>query len=373
VPAPINQKAVEALVSLCGSVAKRSPVDTSDSWVHGAGRDQVEATLTTLKADPAIAQHLEHGNSLYLAGSGFGFGMTPANHWLGGFVRYALARPASEWEHIAERFRSFLAMERGTAPFMVNTTLIGVLLVNTEEIELSDGVLRTAQFDRNAHRSLRGGPLPAVVFQYEAELPAAIASAPVLFLDVVAEEATRAHEEAISRLLLALAFSSGGAAQIDASMYEPLFSGSSAGGPSEDAGPIAAGRLTMLNPTAAKKLRQEYAALAGVPVKHVGIAVRRFLIARSERVRPADQVIDYAIALESMTRHRGGPEQGKELGNIVARDDAERQVVESKHALFRNVRNSIVHDGNIPANVKEAASIGEDLVLRALRARVCPQ
>ena len=58
----------------------------------------------------------------------------------------------------------------------------------------------------------------------------------------------------------------------------------------------------MLNATAAEKLKQEYASLAGMPVRHVGVAVRRYLIARSERVRPADQVIDYAIAVESMRK-----------------------------------------------------------------------
>jgi hypothetical protein len=57
----------------------------------------------------------------------------------------------------------------------------------------------------------------------------------------------------------------------------------------------------VLNERAAENLRQEYAALVEVPVRHVGVAVRRYLIARSERVRPADQVIDYAIAIESMT------------------------------------------------------------------------
>ena len=97
------------------------------------------------------------------------------------------------------------------------------------------------QFDKDKHRNVRGGPLPAVVFQYETEIPAAIASGYVPFPDAIAEDATRAHEEAITRILLALAFSSGGPVQVDATMYEPVFSGSSAGGQPEVAGPIGSG------------------------------------------------------------------------------------------------------------------------------------
>src|ERR1700680_268640 len=182
-----SHESVSALVALCRTANQRSRIDTPDSWVHGVGRDHVDAVLRTLKSDPVIEGRLRERQFLYLAGRDFGFGMTPANHWLAGFVRYALAHQESEWEDVAERFRSFLAMEHGTAPCKVNTTLIGVLLVNADEIALSDGKLRLGQFDRDKHRNLRGGPLPAAVFEYETEIPAAIASGFVPFPDVVAE------------------------------------------------------------------------------------------------------------------------------------------------------------------------------------------
>lgn len=296
--------------------------------------------------------------------------MTPAKHWLGGFARYALACSEAEWGHIARRFNSFLTMEGGTAPCNVNTTLIGVLLVNTEEIQLRDAKLKLGQFDRDRHRNARGGPLPATVFQYETEIPAAIATESVSFADAVAEGATREHEEALTRLLLALAFVTGGPVQVDATMYEPVFSGSSAGEQPEIAGPILAGHPAVLNERAAENLRQEHAALVGVPVRHVGVAVRRYLIARSERVRPADQVIDYAIAIESMTSKRYGEDQGKEVAALLASNDGERRQVAGEHKDFRRARERIIHEGEIPADVEHAARLGESLVLRSLRARV---
>jgi hypothetical protein len=293
-----DSESVNALVALCQSSSQRSRVDTPDSWVHFAGRDQVDDALRTLKADPRIARHLQERHALYLAGGNGGFGMTPAKHWLGGFVRYALARPEAEWGDIARRFRSFLTME-----------------------------------------------------------------------NPVAEDATREHEEALTRLLLALAFVTVGPVQVDATMYEPVFSGSSAGEQPEIAGPILTGHLTMLNASAADDLRREYAALVDVPVRHVGVAVRRYLIARSERVRPADQVIDYAIAIESMTSEWGGKDQGKELAAVLASNGGEHKQVEGEHQAFRRARERIIHDGEIPADVAQVARLGESLVLRSLRAR----
>ncbi len=299
--------------------------------------------------------------------------MTPAKHWLGGFVRYALARPEADWDRIARLFHSFLAMENGTAPCNVNTTLVGVLLVNTEEIELTDGKLKLGHYDRERDRNGRGGPLPATVFQYETEIPAAIATQRASFPDPVAEGAIREHEEALTRLLLALAFVTVGAVQVDATMYEPVFSGSSVGEQPEVAGPILSGHLTMLNESAADDLRQEYAALVDVPVRHLGVAVRRYLIARSERVRPADQVIDYAIAIESMTSERYAKDQGEELAADLAGSDSEQKQVEGEHVAFRRARERIIHKGEIPADVEQAAQLGESLVLRGLRARARPR
>lgn len=369
----VDSESVNALMALCQSASQRSRVDTPDSWVHFVGRDQVDDVLRTLETDPRIARHLQERHALYLAGGNGGFGMTPAKHWLGGFVRYAVARPEAEWGYIAERFRSFLAMENGTAPCNVNTTLVGVLLVNTDEIELPDGRLKLGQYDRDRHRNARGGPLPATVFQCETEIPAAIATQRVSFPDPVAEGATREHEEALTRLLLALVFVTSGPVQVDATMYEPVFSGSSVGEQPEDAGPILTGHLTMLDESAAEDLRREYAALADVPVRHVGVAVRRYLIARSERVRPADQVIDYAVAIESMTSEWGGKDQGKELADVVAGNGWEHEQVEGEHKAFRHARERIIHDGEIPADVAQAARLGASLVLRSLRARVRPR
>jgi hypothetical protein len=270
-------------------------------------------------------------------------------------------------------FSLFLGDGEWDCPCNVNTTLVGVLLVNTEEIELTDGKLKLGQYDRDRHRNARGGPVPATVFQYETEIPAAIATQSVSFPDPVTEDAIREHEEALTKLLLALVFVTGGPAQVDATMYQPVFSGSSFGEQPEDVGPILTGHLTMLNESAAEDLRQEDAALVDAPVRHVGVAARCYLIARSERMRPADQVIDYAIALESMTTKRGGEKQGKEIAAILASNDSERERVAGEHKDFRRARERIIHDGEIPANIEQAARLGESLVLRSLRARAHPR
>ncbi len=91
-------------------------------------------------------------------------------------------------------------------------------------------------------------------------------------------------------------------------------------------------------------------------------------MARTERVRPADQVIDYAIAIESMTKKRSGADQGKELARLIA-DPADAPSVEECRIAFRETRRQIVHDGVVPADVREPAALGEDLVRRSLRAR----
>jgi hypothetical protein len=84
-------------------------------------------------------------------------------------------------------------------------------------------------------------------------------------------------------------------------------------------------------------------------------------------------VIDYAIAIESMTSEWGGKDQGKELASVLAGDGGGHDQVESEHKAFRHARERIIHDGEIPADVAQAARLGESLVLRSLRARVRSQ
>jgi hypothetical protein len=361
---------VAALVALCQSAARRSSVETSDSWLHNYGADQLRALLEMLAREPPIRDHLQSGQSLHLAGTNFGVGMTPTKHWLAGFLRSALALPPDEWKREAERFTAFLAVDGGTVPCSVRTTLLGVLLASGDRIELHDAALRPAQLDDFSRIDVHSPLPPAVVFEYNnAEWPAAVVAGPVVFAEDLVEDVTRAHEAAITRLLLAFAFATDGPIQTHLTMYEVPYFGGGAGSAPEDVGPIVVGSPTVLEATSIERLRAEYASIADAGLQSVGVAARRFLMARSERVRPADQVVDYAIAIESMTKERGGEKQGKELAELLAATKAEQAKVEGDHKVFRRARERIVHEGDTPANVKAAAALGADLVCRSLRAR----
>lgn len=298
--------------------------------------------------------------------------MTPFNLWLAGFLRVALALPPAEWETEAERFVAFLAVDGRVVPCTIRTTLLGALLADDDRIELGDGVLRPARLDDFSHVDTQR-PLPhAVVFEYSTEVPAEISCGPVDFTDDVTERTVKAHEEALTLVMLAFAFATSGPLQLDLTMREVPYLGSSSGRPEGEAGPIVVKYPTLLDRASTDRLRLEHDKLLKSPVNHVGVAVRRYLMARSERVRPSDQVIDYAIALESMTKERGGPNQGEELARLLGDSPDERKRIEASHKAFRRARERIVHEGDTPANAKEAATLGEDLVYRSLRARTGP-
>jgi hypothetical protein len=295
--------------------------------------------------------------------------MTPAKHWLAGFLRSALALPLDEWSSEAQRFAAFLAVEGGSVPCGVRTTLLGVLLTAGEHIELHNATMRPALLDDFSGVDTHAPRPPAVVFEYDVDLPAAIESAPVTFPEDVIERVTGAHEAVITRVLLALVFATDGPVQEHLTMREVRYFGGGGGSAPEDVGPIVVRSPTVLDPDRIERLRREYRDLASRPLRDVGVATRRYLLARSERVRPADQVVDYAIAIESMTESRGGPKQGEELAHLLGGTPDERATVEQDHIAFRRARERIVHEGDIPANVKEAAALGQSLVLRSLRAR----
>jgi hypothetical protein len=366
---PIDEGSVEALIKLCHFAAQSRSVDTPTLRVPGVNQDDVDATVAILKANPIIGEHLQHGKFLYhAAADGGNASMMPVEHWLGAFVRLALASAESEWRQLGERFLSLLTLECETAPFIVSTTLLGVLLADAKRINMGNGTIRQQPGETLMQRQWQVRPLPAVEFEYEVELPVTIASDFLPFPDPVAQRARRAHEEVITKLLLAFAFATSGPVQVDLTMYKCTFALNS-GGSHAQTGPIVVPRPTVLDDTATEQLTQAYVALADVPVAPVGIATRRYLLARSERARPDDRVLDYAIAIESMTEERGGQKQGQELARILGDNDTARARIEDEHKRFRRARESIVHYGSMPTDVRQAAEIGERLVRMSLGAR----
>jgi hypothetical protein len=189
------------------------------------------------------------------------------------------------------------------------------------------------------------------------------------FPDELIAEADTAHQTRLTRFLLAVAFTTEAPIQEQLVMKEIDFGGGGSGGLPEEAGPIVSLPAYLLDEAAIERIRACYVALAGADLSGLGVATRRFLIARTEHVRPSDQIIDYAIALESMTSQRYADKQGKELAKLIARNDAERRSVELEHEAFRAAREAIVHDGVIPADAPSTAQIGRDLVKKSLHAR----
>ncbi len=147
------------------------------------------------------------------------------------------------------------------------------------------------------------------------------------------------------------------------------FGGGGSGGLPEEVGPIVSSQRYLLDEAAIDRICECYATLAGKDLGRLGVATRRYLIARTERIRPTDQIIDYAIALESMTAKRSGDKQGVELARLLADTEIERESVGSEHKRFRAARQAIVHDGVVPSDARDVAQAGRDLVKRALWAR----
>ena len=131
-------------------------------------------------------------------------GTTPFKQWLQGF-RTALAQEPDHWQAEAERFIAFLAVDGGTLPCVIRTTLLGVFLNTGQVIQLHNGQIRPATFAEFSRQDSQHEPPPAVIFEYEDDLPAVVANQPWTRDDDIVEATTNKHEEAVTRLLLAFA------------------------------------------------------------------------------------------------------------------------------------------------------------------------
>ena len=146
------------------------------------------------------------------------------------------------------------------------------------------------------------------------------------------------------------------------------FAGGGSGQDREEAGQITREYQYWLDDTANRRILECYGLLEGKDMRGIGVATRRYLLARTERVRPADQIIDYAIALESMTSEWYADKQGRELAKRISVNLAERPIAEAEHERFRAAREKIVHDGQVPGDAKEIAEVGSGLVRKSLQA-----
>jgi hypothetical protein len=120
------------------------------------------------------------------------------------------------------------------------------------------------------------------------------------------------------------------------------------------------------------RLTQAAAVVARVSdITRIAIAARRYFQAITERVRPADSLIDYAIAIEAITQTSHGKKQRDRLIELIGAgvpqlggDNA------ADFKLVKDTRNDIVHSRGRPTNVAGVASVARRLVHHAITSAV---
>ena len=111
-------------------------------------------------------------------------------------------------------------------------------------------------------------------------------------------------------------------------------------------------------------------AIAEISMDRLAVATRRYILARAERTRATDQIVDYVIAIEAITGVGGGPARGAALADLIARSPSDADEVEAEHKRLTDRRNAIIHNGASPSGARKVAAGGRALVSRALNAQV---
>ena len=364
-----------ALLSLCEGASRHSGVDTPDSWMMRAEGARLRAeAIEALRSDQEIGSNIGPDRFLHVAGVLAGSGLEVLDPWLRGLLDRALSAPEADspgWEAQVDRFLDVLSVRDGRVSCTVRSSLAGVRLADGG-FELDDAIVRPAR-DRDFHVPIGASPPEGVVLEYRTRLPAAAGPIGFSFPDGLIAETGTAHQTRLTRFLLAVALATEAPIQEQLVMKEIDFGGGGSGALPEEIGPIASSDGFVLDEASVERIRDRYVALGDGDLSRLGVATRRLLVARTERVRPADQIIDYAIALESMTSERYAEQQSKELARLLARDDTERKALESDHQAFRTAREEIVHAGVVPADAPALAQLGRELVRSSLRARSEPR
>ncbi len=372
-----NECAKDALLNLCEGASRRSEIDTPDSWMMRAEGAQLRSkAIEALHADPVIGTNVGNNRFLHVAGVSAGSGLEILDPWLRCLLQrtvIALGSDRSSWEGEVDRFLDVLSVRDGRVRCTVRSAFAGITLADGG-FELEDAVVRPAA-GADFHVPIGGATPTGIVFEYGTDLPASAGPLGFSFPDHFIADVDTSHQTRLTRFLLAVALNTSAPIQEQLVMKEVDFGSGGSGRLPEETGPIVALPSFSLDYAAVERVRECYVALGGRNLARLGVATRRFLLARTERVRPTDQIIDYAIALESMTSQHYGDKQGKELAKLLAHGTAERQSIESEHRQFRAAREAIVHEGVVPADAPLLAGLGRDLVRRSLlsRTRLSPR
>jgi hypothetical protein len=357
---------IQQLIDLCADADRRHrATETIDSWAHYDPRGVLAATRTALLSDPVVAGNAVPGTFLYVAGSsGWGFDLST---WLAGFVREAEQLAEELRRREAERFLAFIRLNDGVAPMQVRTTLAGVKLDEGLVLKLPFGRLRAALPSDFSAPHPPDLP-PAAVFEYETGLPAKFASTNAYPFGgepgaALARKVDEEHDDAVARVLLALVLAGEGPVQEHLTMRAPRYLGGGSGMNPIPLAPIVVSYPYFLAEGArADELLETAALVTQIPIGRLGIVARRYLMAVTERPRPADQIIDYSIAFEALTSTGRGREQGKALAELIGKAPSAFGTVLDEHRLVKDARDVILHEGKTPAEAPMIASKGRALV-----------
>lgn len=371
---PADEEIIAALRSLHEEflvAASSDPLVTVDSFLRYG---ETDANVTALlRRDPVIGGYLALDQPmLNVAGGGASYDLPGA---IAAFLRRVQGgERAVEGE--AKGLLRALRLRDGVVSVRVRTVLLGFRF--EEPVALPFGQLFPAtRSDLALPDALETGP-PASVFETVVDAPAAVGGAGRDPWTADAREQAElalaeAADEPLGRLIVSLACSYANPVQERMVWVGPLYSGSQVG---RGAVPIGSGFTSaprMGYPTLElDRLAQAAAVVARVPdITRIAIAARRYFQAITERVRPADSLIDYAIAIEAITQTSHGTKQRDRLVRLIGAGVRELGVDNAADfKLVKDTRNDIVHSRGRPTNVAGVASVARRLVDHAITSAV---
>jgi hypothetical protein len=372
--APDDNEIIAALRSLHEgflTVASLELLPTADSFLHYGNPDADLNGL--LRRDPVIAGYLELDDPmLNVAGGGTGYDLRAA---IAVFLRLTQGRELP-FEDEANQLLRALRLTNGVVPVRVRTVLLGFSVDGP--ITLPFGRLLPATRGDLALPDASEPAPPASVFETVVDAPAAMSAAgrdP--WTTESREQAELALAEAadgpLGRLMVTLACCYANPVQERIVWIGPLYSSSQVGrdpvpiGSAWTSGPRFGYPALQLD-----RLSETAVVVAKVPdIARIAIAARRYFQAITERVRPADSLIDYVIAIEAITRTSNGKKQRDRLIALIGAGVPELGVDNAADfELVKDTRNDIVHSRRRPVNVAGVASVARRLVNHAITSAV---
>jgi hypothetical protein len=270
-----------------------------------------------------------------------------------------------------------MRIEGGSVPVVVRVTLFGLKL--EEPLELPFGrLLPGTDLDRVLMEEPAEMPASAV-FESVVDAPAAMVKSDEFAWSVDGGEDKQAEliervDDGLGRLLIALALSHPGPIQEHVLAYAPLYWywGRFSAHEAVPLGPVwATHRLRARDPEFRLDRFSEMADLTARLDKPrpIAVAARRYFQAGAERARPADALVDYALAIEALTGTSSGKQQGKQLAALMRG----YTYFPSDFVELKDARNSILHDGVTPPGARALLMTARSLVETAITAAVRDQ